>query len=86
MISRRTLLNLLAKGGAGVALAPYALRAGATMSTRAVVNDIHSKLNPTLVHDIVPVDSLAAVQSAIRRARAEQLPVSIAGGRHAMGG
>ncbi len=86
MISRRTLLNLLAKGGAGVALAPYALRAGATMSTRAVVNDVHSKLNPTLVHDIVPVDSLAAVQSAIQRARAEQLPVSIAGGRHAMGG
>ncbi|HSS66722.1 MAG TPA: FAD-binding oxidoreductase [Gammaproteobacteria bacterium] len=80
------MLNLIAKAGAGFALAPCALPAGATMSTRSVVNDVHSKLNPTLVHDIVPVDSAAAVQSAILRARAEKLPVSIAGGRHAMGG
>ncbi len=86
MISRRSMLNLIAKGGVGFALAPYALPGGATMSTRSVVNDVHSKLNPTLVHDIVPVDSVAAVQSAIQRARAEKLSVSIAGGRHAMGG
>ncbi len=86
MISRRSMLNLIAKGGVGFALAPYALPGGATMSTRSVVNDVHSKLNPTLVHDIVPVDSVVAVQSAIQRARAEKLSVSIAGGRHAMGG
>ncbi len=86
MISRRSLLNLLTKGGAGLALAPYALPGHATMSTRAVVNDVHSKLNPTLVHDIVPVDSTATVKSVIGRARAEKRAVSIAGGRHAMGG
>ncbi len=86
MISRRSMLNLIAKGGVGFALAPYALPGGATMNTRAVVNDVHSRLNPTVVHDLVPVDSVAAVQSAIRRARAKNLPVSIAGGRHAMGG
>jgi FAD/FMN-containing dehydrogenase len=88
MISRRDLLNLIAKGGAGFALAPvpYAFPASATMNTRAVVNDVHSKLNPTVVHDIVSVDSTAAVQAAIQRARAEHLSASIAGGRHAMGG
>lgn len=86
MISRRTMLNLIAKGGAGFALAPYALAGGATVKSGTVVNDVHSKLNPTLVHGIVPVDSTAAVQSVIRRARSESRQISIAGGRHAMGG
>ncbi len=86
MISRRTMLNLVAKSGAGFALAPYALTCDATMSTRSVVNDVHSKLNPTLVHDVVAVDSTAAVQAAIRRGRAENLSLSVSGGRHAMGG
>jgi FAD/FMN-containing dehydrogenase len=49
----------------------------------AVVNDIHSELNETVVADVVPVDSLESIQSAIRGART---PVAIAGGRHAMGG
>ena len=80
------MLNLLAKGGAAFALAPYARRGHATMSTGALVNDVYSRLNPTVVHDLVPVDSTAAVQAAIRRAREENLSVSIAGGRHAMGG
>jgi FAD/FMN-containing dehydrogenase len=50
------------------------------------VNDIHSELNETVVADVVEVDSQAAVQQAIARARAEGLAVAIAGGRHAMGG
>jgi FAD/FMN-containing dehydrogenase len=51
-----------------------------------VVNDIHSQLNPTRVAEIAEVDSVAAIQSAIARARSLGLPVCVAGGRHAMGG
>ena len=50
------------------------------------VNDIHSQLNPTTVDRIVPVDSLEAIQAAIAVAQDERKPISIAGGRHAMGG
>ena len=50
------------------------------------VNDVHSRLNETAVHAVVPVDSLAAIRRAIVRAEAEGRPVAIAGGRHAMGG
>jgi len=51
-----------------------------------VVNDIHSALNETRVHRIVEVGSVDAVVDAVRGARAEGLAVSVAGGRHAMGG
>ena len=50
------------------------------------VNDIHSQLNPTNVDRIVPVDSLEAIQAAIAAAQDEGKSISIAGGRHAMGG
>src|SRR5262245_1707582 len=50
------------------------------------VNDTHSQLNFTRVDRIVAVDSEAALRTAIAAARAEGKPVSIAGGRHAMGG
>lgn len=52
----------------------------------AVVNDVHSRLNRTAVRSIVPVDSLASIQTALERAAALDLPVAISGGRHAMGG
>ena len=58
-----------------------------SVATGAIrVNDLHSKLNESLVADVVPVDSLAAVRWALARAERESLPVAIAGGRHAMGG
>ena len=52
----------------------------------AHVNDIHSKLNESFVVDVVPVDSLEGIRSALDRAERERLPLAIAGGRHAMGG
>jgi FAD/FMN-containing dehydrogenase len=55
-------------------------------ASRPVVNDVHSALNPTTVAEIVSPGSLAALQRALRRAAAAELPVSVAGGRHAMGG
>jgi len=51
-----------------------------------LVNDIHSRLNETRVRRIVEAGSVDDVVAAIRVARAEGLPVSVAGGRHAMGG
>ena len=54
------------------------------MATR--VNDIHSKLNDSLVADVVAVDSLDAIRAALERAERERVPVATAGGRHAMGG
>jgi len=51
-----------------------------------LVNDVHSRLNETAVGAVVPVDSLESIGAALERARAAGDAVSIAGGRHAMGG
>lgn len=50
------------------------------------VNDIHSRLNATRVARVMAPRSLREVQAAVRAAKAEGMAVSIAGGRHAMGG
>jgi FAD/FMN-containing dehydrogenase len=50
------------------------------------VNDVHSQLNRTSVRFVVQPDSIEALQAIIKRARAENQAVSVAGGRHAMGG
>jgi FAD/FMN-containing dehydrogenase len=51
-----------------------------------VVNDVHSQLNETRVRRIFEPDSVSALQTLVRRARKAGRAVSIAGGRHAMGG
>jgi FAD/FMN-containing dehydrogenase len=51
-----------------------------------IVNDIHSQLNRTQVDQVLMPANLEELQAVIHRARAEQKSVSIAGGRHAMGG
>lgn len=50
-----------------------------------LVNDLHSQLNPTTVHRVATVDSLESIQAAMATAWSEGKPLSIAGGRHAMG-
>ncbi|MDQ3755832.1 MAG: FAD-binding oxidoreductase, partial [Acidobacteriota bacterium] len=55
-------------------------------STSRVVNDVHSQLNRTQVSHIATPNSLAELQALIRRARNDGKSLSIAGGRHAMGG
>jgi FAD/FMN-containing dehydrogenase len=50
------------------------------------VNDIHSQLNSTRVLEILQPESLGDVQSIVHRAAKERKPISVAGGRHAMGG
>ena len=51
-----------------------------------LVNDVHSRLNRTLVNELIHVDSLEAIAAALADARERSLPVAICGGRHAMGG
>jgi FAD/FMN-containing dehydrogenase len=49
-------------------------------------NDVHSQLNPTALAAIVRPATLDELRQAILDARSRGLPVSIAGGCHAMGG
>src|SRR5713101_6439564 len=51
-----------------------------------VVNDIHSQLNQTRVAAVVKPTSATEISTAIASARQAQKCLSIAGGRHAMGG
>jgi FAD/FMN-containing dehydrogenase len=51
-----------------------------------LVNDVHSQLNLTRVDRIIKPQTVTDVQAAIAAARADGRSVSIAGGRHAMGG
>jgi FAD/FMN-containing dehydrogenase len=53
---------------------------------KAFVNDVHSRLNRTRVDDVLHIDSVASLQHALSRVVDEGRRVSIAGGRHAMGG
>ena len=50
------------------------------------VNDVHSRLNASHVHRVVRPDSIDAIRIAILDAGREGRGVSVAGGRHAMGG
>jgi FAD/FMN-containing dehydrogenase len=50
------------------------------------VNDVHSMLNRTTVKRIETPTSLAELQQLVRNSRARGERLSIAGGRHAMGG
>jgi FAD/FMN-containing dehydrogenase len=54
--------------------------------TSTVVNDIHSQLNATRVDSIVRPRDLDELAAALAHARDTGTSVSIAGGRHAMGG
>src|SRR6266571_2452740 len=50
------------------------------------LNDVQSQLNATRVSRVVRADSIDALRAAVRTAKADGRSVSIAGGRHAMGG
>jgi FAD/FMN-containing dehydrogenase len=62
--------------------------AGAAAAARnaLAVNDVHSGLNRTEVADVVVPRSLPDIRAAVKRAAATRIPMSIAGGRHSMGG
>lgn len=51
-----------------------------------LVNDVHSQLNSTEVLGIAHPQSQEEVQNIVHTARNERRIISVAGGRHAMGG
>lgn len=86
MRTRRDILRDAMQTGVGLAFLPYVSGPAHAQGTGTLVNDIHSQLNESRVDRVVGVDSEAALRRAIRAARREGKAISIAGGRHAMGG
>jgi len=86
MITRRVVLNRLAAAMAALAPWPFPQMVYAASQAGRWVNDIHSKLNRTHVAHVVHPASTADLRAAVADARAAGMAVSIAGGRHAMGG
>jgi FAD/FMN-containing dehydrogenase len=77
---------LATTAGFGAALALSEVRAGADESAGVEVNDVQSQLNATRVARIVTPSSMDELAADLRAARRERRPVSVAGGRHSMGG
>src|SRR6266487_115240 len=82
MISRREFMV----GSVALLAGSSAARGVAPEPESILVNDIHSQLNPTRVLGISEPRSLEDVQSIVRSARKDRKVISVAGGRHAMGG
>jgi len=82
MISRREFVA----GSLALALTSKASGKLVPESDPVLVNDIHSQLNSTRVLEILEPRSLEDVQSIVRTASKNRKGISIAGGRHAMGG
>jgi len=59
---------------------------GEPTSVGVVVNDVHSRLNPTVVDRVVMVGSTNDARAAILDAGAAGKSVCVSGGRHSMGG
>jgi FAD/FMN-containing dehydrogenase len=51
-----------------------------------ILNDVHSQLNATTVAQTERPKTLTNLQAIIRRASSSGSHISVAGGRHAMGG
>jgi len=70
-------------------IAVAALAAACTPLNEAApreLNDVHSRLNATIVRNVARPTTVAEVVALVQQATREHLAVSIAGGRHAMGG
>ena len=82
MITRRQFLKLTSLA----AFFPWGCVSLEPRPSGPLLNDVHSGLNPTSVHEVVAVESVEEIQRVIWRARNEGRAVSVSGGRHAMGG
>src|SRR5260370_38098052 len=82
MISRREFMA----GSVALVVSSSASGRPAPGPESTLVNDIHSQLNPTRVLEVLQPRSLEDVQRIVRTARKDRNTISVAGGRHAMGG
>lgn len=85
MLTRRQILKHTAQAGVAFAL-PSALWAQVADGEGVEVNDVQSQLNATRVNRIVKPKTVDEIQAALRDAIREGRAISIAGGKHAMGG
>ena len=51
-----------------------------------LLNDVHSRLNATMVAEVLQPKTVDEVVAAVNRAKAEKRSISISGARHSMGG
>ena len=87
MPTRREFVTKAGQVSAAVALSTHALNLLANDTGGVAVNDVQSQLNATLrVNRIVQPTSIDAIQAALGHAQCEVRAISMAGGRHAMGG
>jgi FAD/FMN-containing dehydrogenase len=86
MPTRREFLQQSIRCGAALTLPITAAAARAEETSGVVVNDVQSQLNATRVHRVAQPTSIEEIQAALHNARREGRAVSVAGGRHAMGG
>ena len=89
MLTRRELLARATRAGTAAALWPAACGQAPPVGNAVDgvwVNDIHSQLNRTRVLRIEKPVSPEALSDVVRQAAREGRALSIAGGRHAMGG
>jgi FAD/FMN-containing dehydrogenase len=82
MINRRAFLKL----AWAAALVPWGCAKWHAEPAGTLLNDVHSGLNPTTVREVIPVRSPEDIQLVLERAVRERTAISVAGGRHAMGG
>jgi hypothetical protein len=74
-------------GASSVSVTTYPAATAAALPPGArVVNDVHSQLNRTWVRGVETPASLEDLQATVRRARARDASLCVAGGQHAMGG
>jgi FAD/FMN-containing dehydrogenase len=98
MLTRRRFLTTAAQVSAGLAVARTARAQQEPLNPeesrlkplpqdgRTLVNDVHSQLNPTHVREIAAPTDLGDLAATVARAARDGSRISIAGGRHAMGG
>jgi hypothetical protein len=86
MPSRRQLLSLLASGAAGVWLGSHFRRLHAAEPSGVLLNDVQSQLNTTRVNAVMRPRSVKDLEEGLAAARKQGRAISVAGGRHSMGG
>ena len=86
MLTRREMLKTSAQIGTVLTFPSLTLPTAADQPLGIEVNDVQSQLNATRVNRIIKPKSVDEIQAALRDAQQERRAVSVAGGRHAMGG
>lgn len=86
MPNRREFLQTSAQLGLGASVATLPGRADAGDASTVVVNDAQSQLNSTRVRSVSEPESVDDLQRSVWEAKRRGLAISVAGGRHSMGG